>query len=674
MLDLDDPGSFHELLRRYQDRQADLRKLASHLERRIGELAARIGLQPMVVGTVTSLEEFADKAWARRHEVEDGSFLDMADLCLIEVTTHTRDQLPALVQAFEQAFELEDAPAGGDVVEIAGGDEESATRRFTVRLKPTAAAGRGRRQAFRSLAAELRLRTLLGHAWAQICVDLGRRNELRLPQVWRHELAGIASSLEECDWGLEAISEAIGTYGAAYSAYMTAGELEALAGRLEAVLEIAPKNLAAIERLIRTYVAIDDDDLRVRRLFEAHRARLQQHAPTLRDVGAAYCRTHAPESEGFAEGLRLLRKAVQVAPTDVDAVCVLGETLRLGGDRAAAMACFATGYSLDPSHPNPLSNCLTEALLERGDVEVIDEYRAMIPLAADRCQSQASAGINLPWAFFDLGLFHLSEERRSRAVEAFAAAIGSAVRGWMIRAAAGQMHELAARSVALPGLDTITWMLDLGGWAKASKASRQAAAWAPPASPVRFRKKVVVLVGDGSWEGELESPLVVLKEALMKFSGTVVGSGLRHRVGAVVGDLQEQRGKRALQSVAYVRQEAGPEHPRDARYSVTREVSGDAPFLAEALTFWQDLLAAGSDPLAVRVLSVGGGPAARCELQLALAFGARVGVLEGSDGAAGEALLEDGVAAGSTSPGQAEQPLRLIELTAENIVSFVEER
>ena len=158
------------------------------------------------------------------------------------------------------------------------------------------------------------------------------------------------------------------------------------------------------------------------------------------------------------------------------------------------------------------------------------------------------------------------------------------------------------------------------------------------------------------------------KKALFSFRGTIIAGGTRSGVSAIAGDLQEQLGSKKLQTIGYLR--LGGASP-DARFSQLRLIDEDAPLVAEALTFWQDFVARGHDPASVRVISVGGEAAIRCELQIAMAFGARVAILEGSGGPAGEDLWRD--AAETSALSNDDNRLVRLELSRDEITRFVEE-
>jgi hypothetical protein len=134
----------------------------------------------------------------------------------------------------------------------------------------------------------------------------------------------------------------------------------------------------------------------------------------------------------------------------------------------------------------------------------------------------------------------------------------------------------------------------------------------------------------------------VLKEALRDYRGTLVSGGTLSGIAKLAGDLQEERGGDGLVTVGYIPREApeGIEELKDRRYSRHRVSDGVGFSIREPLLFWRDYLSSGGDPKKVKLLGFNGGEIAACEYRIALALGARVGIVEGS-GREADAFLQD---------------------------------
>ena len=125
MTDIEEPGSWTEILREYQEKKPALERLALRLRTKISALATQVDLDPLIISRVRSIDEFSDLvSLCRTEEGPPATPL----LCLIEIGVHTRDQVPILVRVLEKNLNLESA----ENTIIVGGHE--ASRRFIVRL------------------------------------------------------------------------------------------------------------------------------------------------------------------------------------------------------------------------------------------------------------------------------------------------------------------------------------------------------------------------------------------------------------------------------------------------------------------------------------------------------------------------------------------------------------
>jgi hypothetical protein len=127
------------------------------------------------------------------------------------------------------------------------------------------------------------------------------------------------------------------------------------------------------------------------------------------------------------------------------------------------------------------------------------------------------------------------------------------------------------------------------------------------------------------------------------FVGTVVGGGTTSGIPGVVGDVTKtlrQQESKAYDLISYLPEEL----PKDAQWHRSYRIIGRIPGKGfsgrELVACWCDLLLNGVPPEQIVVLGINGGPVAHLEYRMALAFGAKVGVIRDS-GRAAAALLAD---------------------------------
>jgi ppGpp synthetase/RelA/SpoT-type nucleotidyltranferase len=640
-----DSHALRDAIQRYQHVRPRYQLLHDHLRKQLEDLMQRLGIYPIIMGRVKSIESFAEKIQRPGKIYQDDPVTEMLDLCGFRVITHTLDEVHILAELIQKEFLV-------DPLQFEDKEEKLAFREFGYLSKHFALHVHEPPQ-LTGLKAELQLRTMAQHLWADIYHELGYKNEFQLPKRWEREFARLAALLENCDQGFQAIKDAMGTYESSYGAYMTAEQLQDLASRLEILRSIDPDNMHVVHRLVRAYLALEDSTEKLKSVLEDYHNRLQTYAPALRDMGVAYCQVHAPDTEAFARGQRLLQQAMALDPRDIDARSSLGGTYRkqaqqlenqghleeASAKRHEAVEWYRQAHYLDPTNPYPLGNYIALELILKKNVGVMHHFRALIEGAVERCQKQIDVRVNLPWAFFDMGVFQLYLGHPQTSLAFYARGIASTSRAWMIRSANSTIRDFIAHDVPLDGLMVLDRLLKLGWWSRAADEEKRQADWSPATPQVPLEHPVLILAGGcAGMEGLYQPQLDRFREALRNFRGTIISGGTRSGIAGLVGELQELAGAEHLCTIGYLPQ--AKQDDMDTRYRCHRYTAGQDYSLLEALTYWEDILGCGTHPRQVKVLGFNGGNISAGEYRIALALGAQVGIVAQSGRAADELLID----------------------------------
>ncbi len=615
------------------------------------------------MGRAKSIESLAEKVGRKRYSMP---LAELTDLCGVRVIVHLVKQALALGQAVRATFEVDVENSENKAARLAvssfgylsdhyilvlesfppvdGFDERDKLEQLETLRRDVLALGA-------PLRAELQIRTIAQHIWADIYHELGYKSEFQLPQRWEREFARLAALLEHCDKGFQDVADAmVGTYASSYGAFMDEAQLLRLAHVLETVLRSVPseKGLAkTVHRLIKTYLALGDRE-GIASLLREHAGLLDTYPPALRDVGVAFCQASSSEDADFERGQALLRRAIELSPQDVDALCSLAGSHRRRGQRAEALALYRKAHRLEPGNPYPLGNYIAEELLAKRDVSLLEYFHPMLQEAIGRCQQQIAVRVNLPWAYFDIGLFQLYlGDPDFLSLHHYARGVAAATRDWMVRTAFQTLDSLRSNGIVLPTLDLSTRLLDLGWWLK-GRAHREgpgADAVFPPAPPPYERLgyestkgPVILLTGGCDGLGPQYLPrLAMLRRALAAFPGTLVSGGTLSGIPNLVGELQAAH-PQTISSVGYLPH--GQRSIEDRRYERLRYSDATDFSPLEPLRFYEDWVASGRSPEELGLLGFNGGRIAAVEYRLALALGVTVGIVAESGRAADE-LLQD---------------------------------
>ena len=642
-----DPAAFRAALIAYRDARPLYDVLSRYLQDRMRAIASQLDIYPMISGRAKSLESFAEHI-RRPGKTYADPIKGPTDLCGVRVITHALDEVDAFAEAVRKEFQIDDQNIE-DAEQPPGLAEFGyLSKHYTIQLKNAPSLpglSAERLTALMTCRAELQIRTLAQHVWAELFHEMGYKNEFVLPPRWKREFALMAAQLESCDRGFQRIKDGIRTYESAagtWGAYLTIGELNQLAASLKALLAVMdaqdPNRVKVVHRLIRTYLSFGAE-LELETLLIAESGCLSSYTPALRDAAIAYCKISKPDTTEYRAGQEMLRRAIELNPQDVDALSSLGGTLKRQGDRAGALDCYRRAHLIDPTNPYPLGNYIAEELLEKGNASVLSYFRVPIGGAVARCRKHIDAAVNFPWSLFDLGLFHLYLGDPMAALAHYARGIDRAAELWMIETAHSTIRAFQDRQISLDGLVWIDRLLMLGTWARTGQWDSRVQPWRPEL----FKRPLLVLAGGcgGMEAAAYRTQFDALRDALKGFRGTLVSGGTRSGVAELAGDLQQwaAAGGGDLTTIGYVPADVCKEQI-DERYTLTRRTNGSDFSVLEPLTFWEDVAAAGCDPRNVTLIGFNGGAIAGTEYRIGLAVGARVGIVAGS-GRAAETLLAD---------------------------------
>ena len=587
-----------------------------------------------------SIASFAEKA-VRKQATRPDPVNQFTDLCGGRLIGRTRSEVDALGRFVVDHFSVDWENSVDASQRLRPTEFGYRSVHYIVSLRPDVDYGVDIPDDVRGLKAEVQLRTVAEHAYSDFGHDLTYKGAFPLPLAWERELAGAAATLEEVDGIFSRVEDGLRAYATNYGRYLGEEEARAEVDRLLIVLEHVPTNSGLADRLAHLAIALGDWPLVVRVLspFVAADAAASP-IPVLRDLGTALCRLHRdqPAGDDHRRGQRYLE--IACAADDVDAICTLAGTWK-GVDDARARDLYRRAFELDPANPYPLGNYL-ELELER-DPAVLRSMGPLLRGGIERCERHVAAGINLPWAHFDLGRFHLLLGEPYEALAAYASAITTSTAAFMIETSLASLEHLGRALGDPPGFDWARRLLLLGLACRFApevameRVRRLASTGVPPLVP-----PVVIVAGgtDPRLEEQMRGYADLLAFGFAGFTGTILSGGSSQGVSGIVGDIGRASGGR-IRAIGYLPGLIPPDATPDPDYDELRTTAGAGFSPLEPLQNWIDLVASGVSAAGVRVLGVNGGQIAALEYRIALALGATVGLIADSGREAGRLLGDE---------------------------------
>lgn len=628
---------YQRLFPRYQ-------ALADVLRSILEQAALRYAPNAIVQARPKAIVSFVEKIQRKKAQHRD-PVNQFTDLCGGRVITHTPDEVDAMCEFVEKHFEI---------------DWENSID-VSQRLKPTEFGYRSVHYivSFKpgifsqaeidivipgdvyGLKAEIQVRTILEHAWADFNHRLIYKSPFSVPARWTRELAGLAALLERADGAFAVIESGLRTYQASYGAYLSAREINDEITLLEGVLLYDSHNLALVHRVGKLAMAVGDWSKAVSIFSRYVEAGYQ---PILRDLGITLCKLHrdAPTGAEYRQGQHYLELASAFPNRDADALASLAGTWR-GVDDARARELYRQAFEADPAEPYPLGRYLEYQVTEAQSITAIPMLKRVIEAAIQRCRDRAEVGMDLPWPYYDMGKFYLFLSKPYESLTAYTKAVQLTNHPWMLTSSLTSLDALSTAQQQLPGLAWAHRFLQIAYAARfADDAQRPANLKTLAVSgQSTFVGPVVIIAGacDANLEAQMQSYRPVMLQAFRDFRGTVISGGTRAGVAGLAGDVQ-QAYPAPVYAIGYVPRQLSADVTLDPRYGELRVTEGTDFSPLEPIQYWSDILAAGIRPVDVKLIAISGGKIAAIEYRIALALGASVAVLAQS-GRAADRLLAD---------------------------------
>lgn len=654
-----------EQVRRFSLVRERYEALARVLSQILQRAAQKLAPQAIVQSRAKNIASFAGKLVRKRpaYWTPKDPLRELTDLCGGRVITHTAEEVQAVCRFIEEHFEVDWENSADVSQRLRPAEFGNRSVHYIVSLKPQTFPSReipiaipadllaglpvdicgGPDAVPHPLKAEIQVRTILEHAWADINHDLTYKSAARVPARFVRDVAAVAAVLEGADREFGRIFDGLRAYTSHYGAYLSPDEVAAEIQTLELTLQYDRDNAELATRISALAIAIGDWAKAIEVLRPYQDSNCQ---PAVRNLGIALCsrRQDQPDSAEFLEGRQRLVAASSPPQRDPEALCALADTWQTE-DEQRARQLYRQAFELDPSHPRYLASYLEQEIACQRSGAIIPLVATTIAAACQRCRQQIEAGLELPWAYLNLAKFNLLQNQPYDSLAALAKTIQLGPPPFVLASAQQTLKRLRVIADTLTGYDWFWKLLLLGQATKyrdASARARLRELATPGVAPIGAPAVIVAGGCDASVEAHMQLYRQMLLLAFQGFEGTICSGGTRHGIAGLVGDVRQHHGG-VVRTIGYI-----PHYvPADAvpdkdpnRYDELRRTPGANFTALEPLQNWIDLLASGIEPAAVKLVGINGGAIAAVEFRIAAALGAQVALVEDSGRAAARLLMD----------------------------------
>lgn len=617
----------------YQVLYPRYQELAKTLQRVLDRGARPLAPDAIVQARAKSIASFAEKILRKKDKYADPVH-QLTDLCGARVITHLPAEVHAVSDFIKSQF-IVDEHNSLDVSERLKPTEFGyRSVHYVVQFKPGVFPlqknGETIDEGLYGLKAEIQVRTLAEHAWASFAHDRAYKSAFTIPAKWQRQLAELAALMENADATFARVQSGLGMYQANYGAYLTPEESESEIKILELVLEAEPENVELAHRIGKLAIGFENWDKAIEILS---RYADKDYQPIWRDLGIALTKKNdrGQSRAEFQRGQEFLERASAPAYHDADALASYASTYKVTKpDRAREL--YREAFETDPTNLYALNLFLQYELAHNGDIAFVRMMRPVMEKAMERCREQIQVGVDMPWAYYNLGTFNLLLGNPYEALAAFAKAFQVSTASWMIRTSRDALTRIEGLRKDLPGFEWVERLLTLG-LALRTDRQEEKEALQKFASKGKTPLTVPIIMVAGGTDLAVEEQIQSYRELLVKgfagFRGTILSGATTSGISGLVGDVQQEYPD-TITTIGYVPGYVKAGVTLDPRYQEIRRTHGSDFSPLEPLQMWTDVIAAGIDPAQVKLIGINGGNISAAEYRIALALGAHVGLIEGS--------------------------------------------
>lgn len=564
----------------------------------------------------------------------------LTDLCGGRIIVHTHAQVERISRFIEEHFEIDWANSEDIGRRLKTAEFGYRSVHYIVTFRPGVFPTKdvpvkvptrlyGGKRGMSNPRAEIQVRTLLQHAWADVGHDLLYKGGFEAPEVWRREYARLAAILETADGAMSRVHADMRRFVSSYKAYMTREQMAEELELLRFVRENDPDNVGLALRLAGVANAAESWADAIDALSPFERS---GESPVLRELGIAYCGKGrgAPKGATYRRGQALLEKAAGDPDAGAPALLALAESWRGVDDRTAQEA-FERAFEVLPDDPHALAGYLEYQIALGNDLTPTSAAAPAIAAAIGTCESRALASVDIPGSYFTAGFLYLLQGDPYAALDAYAKGIERSEAAHQISTALGTLERLRSAAAHLEGYAWAVRLLQAGLAARfPDKASVAAVRALTTGGAAPLAEPVVMVAGgcDPARAEEFERYRDMLVRGAAEFCGTLIGGGTREGVSGFVGEAAERNP--SIHALSYLPKLLPLDATLDERYAEVRAID-DAGFTPMGpLQAWTDIVAAGIDPARVRLVGINGGRISAAEYRIALALGATVALVTDS--------------------------------------------
>ncbi|MBD3383716.1 hypothetical protein GF407_02215 [candidate division KSB1 bacterium] len=632
----------------------------------------------VVQSRAKSIPSFAEKAIRKAYKYKE-PLKQLTDLCGARIITHFQYQADRICRFIKDHFEIDEANSLDVSSRLRVSEFGYLSVHYIVTPRADSIFGVDVPAEIKTKKAEIQVRTYLQHTWADIVHDRIYKTPIQVPVKWKRQVYSLAAMLETADKTFADISESLDYYIHNYGTMMSEADLKQEIEFVRTILdnEIESNNRPKHAlRLAGLYKSMADYENVIKTLEPFKETKADCVDEIKVQYGHAVCQFNreTPESDVYKEGQNVMENVARSGETLVldqaytdasimdpdmlkrraEAFYLLGRSYgRIAAAKGTARTLFFQAYQIDPSNPYYFAAFAEFEIYCRSDRNMITLLTPSIYKTIKTCREHIHMGIEQARAYMTIARLYLMLEQVDKSLAAYANAVDLCISGRTCIPPILFDEEIKAlmrlRSAHSKNAEHFSWIEKFILLAKViaygdKDAKKQLKKQMLRKEP--FDNPVVIVAGgaEGMPKTRIADYQEILIHSLQNFKGTIIAGGTTSGIPGLVS-LATQAARRNNNGdfalIGYLPKSLPGDATADEHYDQLVTTGGITFSPEELIQYWIDLIMNDIRPADVLMLGINGGRISDLEYRLALALGARVGVVESSGRAATDLLLDE---------------------------------
>lgn len=652
----------------YEKIQPVYKEFAKLLDEILNEAVKSLSILAIVQARPKGVVSFSNKIISK--DKYKNPLTDMTDLCGARVIVHFQSQVEKICDFIRTNFEIDEANSLDTRSRLHVNEFGYRSVHYIVTPKKDTILGIIVDDKFKMLKAEIQVRTLAEHVWADISHDRIYKTDLNIPDEWKREAARLSAMLENADKEFAGMSAEIDSLASLYELQYETDKSEVDILKLNTMISVLQKDsdecIKNSLKLSAIYRAQDNFDAAVallQPLLDLPVKKQIQHIKVRFEYGVVLAMSCGNDIDTpcYAEGMKIIKQTLEsFEKLSAKEKKENEETMSYIYFRAAKLLqrnveetsrvanLMITAHNIMPENPLYTVTLLESILLNNLNMSeyYINIFRANINRAIPKLEELIEIGIKRVPAYFAIGHCYLFLGDEFGCIRAYSKAMETILNQKYLTSRATIVAETALigklKSCNPILAEQVKLYLNLALYFVSKETER--VHYLTNLSQYKIRneafKTPVIIVAGGASEMEASKTngyQEYIRELMHGFSGTIISGGTNAGIPGLVSEVKAELQKKSLVDFvleAYLPEELPENAIKSLTYDRFNETFSNRFSALDILVCWTDLIVSGIKPEDVILLGIEGGKIAGMEYHIALSLGAKVALVSYSGRAA----------------------------------------